>query len=481
MPLPPLRPRGDAFVTPDGTPVPLRGAAVGGWMNLENFINGYPGSASDLRVVLAEHLGARRASFFLDRLADHVLAEEDIAFLAAQGATALRLSLSHRAFERDDAPFRYEEAGFERLDRALDWMEGHGVYAVLDLHTAPGGQNPDWHSDNATRRALFWEHPHFQDRLVALWEALAARYAGRAVVAAYDLLNEPCTGGARGLYRYDYPSDWDALNGLYARLAEAIRRHDSDTTLLFEGDAFAARFDGLVLPDAGPVGVSAHLYTPVGFGPGPYPGTFGGERWDRDRQERLLTEHEGFRFARERDVPLFVGEFGSVFNGPPEEHPDRLRALADQLAVFAEHGVHATAWTYKDVGVMGWVTLDPESAYLRRVRPVLDAKRALGTDYWMQWLPPTEVHHRARALAEAMAAHVPGGVPHADAHRRFLMQAVLSIYGGGLLLPAFARLFEGLSEAELDDVLASFRLDRCVPNEALLDVLRSWLRGALSA
>ena len=32
-----------------GAPVFLRGICVGGWMNLENFINGYPGGEARLR------------------------------------------------------------------------------------------------------------------------------------------------------------------------------------------------------------------------------------------------------------------------------------------------------------------------------------------------------------------------------------------------------------------------------------------------
>ena len=31
------------IVSASGSPVMLRGTCVGGWMNMENFINGYPG------------------------------------------------------------------------------------------------------------------------------------------------------------------------------------------------------------------------------------------------------------------------------------------------------------------------------------------------------------------------------------------------------------------------------------------------------
>jgi hypothetical protein len=39
---------------------------------------------------------------------------------------------------------------------------------------------------------------------------------------------------------------------------------------------------------------------------------------------------------------------------------------------------------------MGWVTLDPESEYMRLIDPILDLKRELYTDFWMKWLPATQ-------------------------------------------------------------------------------------------
>ena len=43
-------------------------------------------------------------------------------------------------------------------------------------------------------------------------------------------------------------------------------------------------------------------------------------------------------------MPLWVGEFGSVYNGPAGEAPGRLVALADQLEVFNAFGAHRTTW-----------------------------------------------------------------------------------------------------------------------------------------
>src|SRR5690606_40716472 len=33
--------------------------------------------------------------------------------------------------------------GFKTIDRLLDWCEDNGLYVILDLHAAPGGQGAD--------------------------------------------------------------------------------------------------------------------------------------------------------------------------------------------------------------------------------------------------------------------------------------------------------------------------------------------------
>ena len=39
----------------------LRGVCIGGWMNMENFIDGYPGSEHGVRAAVAEAMGIDRA------------------------------------------------------------------------------------------------------------------------------------------------------------------------------------------------------------------------------------------------------------------------------------------------------------------------------------------------------------------------------------------------------------------------------------
>ena len=467
---------GQRIVNRVGLPILLRGVCLGGWMNMENFIDGYPGSEHGLRAAMAEELGPGKADFFFERLLDHFLTEADIAFIKGLGATVVRIPLNYRHFEADSNPFAYLERGFSRLDRVLEWCGRHGLYAILDMHAAPGWQNTDWHSDNANRQALLWEHPHFQERFVRLWSALAARYRSNPIVAGYDLLNEPVTGAPRGCFsEARYHTRWEALNGLYRRTVEVIRAQDAETIIFLEGDFFSMFFQGLEKPFTPNLAYSGHAYSLPCFGPGPYPGELRGERWDLDRQRKAFETQEGLRFSRDTQAPFWVGEFGAVYDGPAAESADRLRALDDQLSIFNAAGIHWTCWTYKDVGIMSWMGLHPECDYLQRVAPVLKNKKALDTDFWMEWSQPTPAKTQAADLARLVFETIAEPDLNLPDTETYFRQASLSNFAGELLQPSYARCFRDLPEEKIDAILQSFRFENCCAHAGLVETVQKHL------
>jgi endoglucanase len=190
-----LRVEGEAIVDVDGNRVVLRGVGLGGWMNMENFITGYPATESQMRASVTAVLGPERADRFFDRLLRRFFEDEDAALLAGLGVNCVRIPINYRHFVRDERPFELREEGFERLDGVVRLCAEHGIYSVIDLHAAPGCQNQHWHSDNPTHIAAFWQHPHFQDRVVHLWQALAARYRDEPWVGSPPSSRVP-TGGS---------------------------------------------------------------------------------------------------------------------------------------------------------------------------------------------------------------------------------------------------------------------------------------------
>ena len=144
-----------------------------------------------MRSEMRKVLGDDGYELFFERLLSAFYADADAAFLAESGLNCVRIPVNYRHLESDARPFEIIEDGFRHLDRAIAAGGEHGVYTLIDLHALPGSQNQHWHSDNPTHRALFWEHRHFQDRVVGIWEAIADRYKGNPWVVGYNLMNEP--------------------------------------------------------------------------------------------------------------------------------------------------------------------------------------------------------------------------------------------------------------------------------------------------
>jgi aryl-phospho-beta-D-glucosidase BglC (GH1 family) len=107
------------------------------------------------------------------------------------------------------------------------------------MHTTPGGQNPDWHSDNQTSYAAFWDFKDHQDRTVWLWEQIAERYKENRWVAGYNPLNEPCD------------PEHVRLPAFYERIEQSIRKIDPNHILWLDGNTFAMEWKGFdkILPN----------------------------------------------------------------------------------------------------------------------------------------------------------------------------------------------------------------------------------------
>ena len=462
-----LQVKQNQIVDEQGKEIRLRGTCIGGWMNMENFINGYPGDEHGLRAAMAEILGLRKTKFFFDRWLDYFLAEEDIAFIKSCGANVVRLPLNYRHFEQDEKPFNYLDPGFERIEQVVQWCAKHRLYAILDLHSVQGWQNNDWHCDNSSRHSYFWQHPHFQDRFVALWEEFARRYKGNDIIAGYNVMNEPVSNAPAGRFYddRDYKSDWDTFNHVYRRVVKQIRAIDPDHIIFLEGDLFSSRFEKMDAPFADNLVYSSHNYASPSYDPRKPPISKEQRKQNVKRQKEIFLAHEGTRYMQRYNVPLWVGEFGA--NGEC--------GLEDQVSVFEEYGVHWTIWTYKDVGVMGFMNVDTKAKYKQVLAPILKAKKELGVDNWLSaGLPGTVVSGTIRELAGLIEKSIGDAEIDSAANQRYLAQTALGGYTANLMQPAFAKQLKGLSETELDQVLQSFAFKNCHPRQEILNVLRKY-------
>jgi hypothetical protein len=148
--------------------------------------------------------------------------------------------------------------------------------------------------------------------------------------------------------------------------------------------------------------------------------------------------------------------------------------MDDQIGIFERHGAHWTTWTYKDVGVMGLVVLDPESEYRQRVGDFIGRKEQLGTDDWMAWMPPTPVKQETARLAQQIYDVIGDESITKDYSKTCFSSAVLCFYTSALMQRTYANLFKGLSEPQIDHVLSSFSLKKCKVNDGLANIVKKY-------
>jgi aryl-phospho-beta-D-glucosidase BglC (GH1 family) len=452
----PLRTKGDEFVDASGAAVRLRGVCVGGWLNMENFVSGYAANESLMRADVRAAIGDDRAEQFFDNFLDAFFDEEDAGFLAAQGFNVVRIPINYHHFESDAKPFEIIDAGFRYLDRAIEQCGSRGIYSIIDLHALPGSQNHDWHADNPTHIAAFWHHPHFQDRVANLWEAIAHHYKGNPFVGGYNLMNEPADESRQ------------VVGPFYDRLIRAVRAIDPDHTIFLDGNTYSTEFDIFEVPWENTV-YTLHDYIPSGFGRGgPYPGLTDGQWIDRDFAERKFLERSAY--ARKTETPLNVGEFGPTYTGDPEEDAMRRQALEDQLEIYRRHGASWQIWVYKDLGRQGLVGVRPGSPYLRQFGDFVAKKNRLAADSWGS----TEVGVRevTDPIQGLIANEFPGFDPYPWGRLDFVRRLVLNIMVARPLSQEYATLLQPLSDGELKVLVESFSFRNCLVRDSLLEQLK---------
>ncbi|GAB7323952.1 hypothetical protein MBLNU13_g07367t2 [Cladosporium sp. NU13] len=439
-----LRVKGTDVVDGNGQRVILKGCATGGHLNMENFITGYPGHEHEMRSALLGVLGQEKYDYFFDKFLDYFFTREDAKFLASLGLNCVRVPINHRHFMDDAKEFEIKESGFRLVDRVVEACAAEGIYTILDMHTFPGGQNQGWHSDSGIARALFWENKDLQDRGTKMWVEIAKRYAGNAWV-------------------------W------YKDVEQAIRNVDPDHILFLDGNSYSMDFSAFeeVLPNCV---YSIHDYSNMGFPAGqPYEGT--------DEQIGILKRQyeRKVAFMRERKVPkIWNGEFGPVYASPDEEgyertNQQRYDLLGKQLSIYKEDQIHWSIWLYKDIGFQGMVYTNPDSAYMRLLKPFLDKKKRLGVDPWGR--NDTNVKH----IWEPILQHLKEEIPEQFQGKRYpfhwglekqINRVVRDMLMSELLTYEYASYFDNKTLEELDELGASFKLEKCLKRDGLNKILQ---------
>ncbi|MEO7718857.1 MAG: cellulase family glycosylhydrolase [Capsulimonas sp.] len=221
-----LRAQGGAIVDAKGKPVTLRGVNLGGWlveeMWMQPFVTKPPEGSSEAPVkdhvtlwkTVEKRLGAKAKTRVQTAFRNSWIEESDFDRIQAAGFNCVRVPFL--------AELADEPGGLAWLDRAVSWADKRGMYVILDLHGAPGGQSDQDHTGQSGVN-LFFKEPKNIEAAQALWTRLAKRYRKSSAVAGYDLLNEPM-GAANSA----------ALYQVQDTLYKAVRAGDPDHLVFIE-------------------------------------------------------------------------------------------------------------------------------------------------------------------------------------------------------------------------------------------------------
>lgn len=262
-----------------GKPLLVRATNLGNWLVPEGYMwlfKDGPQSPSEIRTLVFELLGPEGSADFWRKYRENYVTREDITFLHRAGFNALRVPLHYSLFESDDAE------GFQLLDRLMGWSRAEGLYLVLDLHAAPGGQTGTNIDDSAGYPWLY-QSPQEQEHLIAVWRRLAAHYRDEKAVLGYDLLNEP-------IPHFPKLAPLNAtLVPLYQKVAREIRKVDTHHILFLGGAQWDSNFAVFGKPFDGNVAYTFHKY------------------WTA-ADESVIRQYLDFR--ERYDVPIWMGESG---------------------------------------------------------------------------------------------------------------------------------------------------------------------------
>lgn len=339
---------GPRIVNESGDPVLLRGMGLGGWMLQEGYMLqlGQLGSGQQYRIraAIAELIGEAKTQEFYQAWLDNHTRKADIDAMARWGFNSVRLPLHYNLLtlpiEKEPVPGKdtWLEDGFRRIDSLLAWTRANGMYLILDLHAAPGGQGNDLPiADRDPDKPSLWQSPENRRKTIALWREIARRYADEPGIGAYDVLNEPNwdfsgPGGDHGCKEASNAP----LKQLYTDIAAAIRQVDKRHMLIIEGNCWGNNYAGL-LPFADPnTALSFHKY------------------WNTNDEAAIAP----FLKLRETyNMPLWLGESGENSNV----------WFRDAISLVEKHGIGWAFWPLKKIGFNNPLEIAPDAGWAKLV------------------------------------------------------------------------------------------------------------------
>ncbi|MDB5015206.1 MAG: glycosyl hydrolase family 5 [Mucilaginibacter sp.] len=277
--------KGKEIIGPDNKPFLMRGTNLGNWLVPEGYMFKFKSvnSPTLINEALLELLGPEETTLFWKKYQDTYITAADIHFLKASGMNSIRIPFNYRIFTTENYMGQNNpNRGFELLDRVIGWCKAEGLYVILDMHCAPGGQTGD-NIDDGSGYPFLFKSTAMRELTASIWQKIAAHYKNETTVMGYDLLNEP-------IATYFKAEDFNPnLEPVFKQITKAIRAVDKNHILFLGGAQWDSNFKVFGPPFDSKLVYQFHKY------------------WTEPTQ-KVIQDYIDFR--DKYNVPVYCGETG---------------------------------------------------------------------------------------------------------------------------------------------------------------------------
>ncbi|QEC67366.1 glycoside hydrolase family 5 protein [Panacibacter ginsenosidivorans] len=277
--------KGKNIIGVDGKPFLMKGTNLGNWLVPEGYMFRFSNTNSPrlINQAFTELIGPDATKAFWKKYLDVYITQEDIHYLKRIGMNSIRVPFNYRLFTNENYMGDNDSTrGFTMLNRVIKWCKAEGLYVLLDMHCAPGGQTGD-NIDDGSGYPFLFENEESQQQCVNIWKKIAAHYANEPTVIGYDLLNEPIA------HYFDKDKLNPLLEPMYKKITIAIRMVDKNHLLFLGGAQWDSNFQPFGAPFDSKLVYTFHKY------------------WTAPTKEVI---QDYIDFSNKYNVPLYCGETG---------------------------------------------------------------------------------------------------------------------------------------------------------------------------
>nr|ABW39353.1 glycoside hydrolase family 5 [uncultured bacterium] len=344
-------------------------------------------NAEEVNITLPFSKGVNFSNWFESAGADAIqftrYVEHDFANAKSLGVEVIRLPVRMHSMTSGSPDYTVDPLLFKFLDMAVSWAEKYGIYIIIDNHSFDSVKNTENDIDKI---------------LIPVWEQFARRYKDRSDYVLYEILNEP-----HGIS----DARWGEIQG---RAINAIRKYDTKHFIVAGGTEYNSINKLSAIPKYADSKIiyTFHFYDPFLF-------THQGAGWtgtpvltnlagvpfpyDSKRRPKIPSDLRGtwvenslnneykkasdpktlyntlnkaVSFSKERNVPVYCGEFGVFMINSFNE--DRVRWYRIVTAALAKRNISRTSWDY--YGGFGLFNTDGKRDFYEDMNT--DVARAMG-------------------------------------------------------------------------------------------------------